>query len=138
MPPKKQEKKAEESTEMVVQSSEPLFSDEDDRNFEAMKKVQGTMAASNTTTTTQSSSDDNTPDLSQKPKTRKKNMVSTIQKKIVFTEDQEADLGMWYKVHPILYDKSLREYKDVDRKMALYDEKGKSMDPPVGGECTLC
>ena len=53
--------------------------------------------------------------------------------KIIYTDQQELDLADWFRENPIFY-KGRRDYKDSAMKAALYDLKGKAMDPPVSGE----
>ncbi|XP_076044858.1 uncharacterized protein LOC143027456 [Oratosquilla oratoria] len=53
--------------------------------------------------------------------------------KIIYTDEQEMELAEWFRENPIFYDKGRRDYKDSVMKAAMYDLKGKSMDPPVAG-----
>lgn len=52
----------------------------------------------------------------------------------VFSDEQVAELGEWYRQHPILYDKALRDYRDAVKKFALYERKARSLNPPVTGK----
>lgn len=53
--------------------------------------------------------------------------------KTAFSVEQEIELGCWFEEHPILYNKNEREYKDSDKKNALYETMGESLTPPVSG-----
>ena len=48
-----------------------------------------------------------------------------------FTEELEAELAEWYESQPIFYNRKSREYKDVQRKQRLVEEKAAMLDPPA-------
>ena len=43
-------------------------------------------------------------------------------------------LGEWVQENPFLYDRGHEDYKDMQRKMRLYEEKGRSLEPPLTGK----
>lgn len=47
-----------------------------------------------------------------------------------FTEQQEQELAEWYRDQEMLYNRRIKEYKEVVRKKALLTSKGESYDPP--------
>lgn len=54
-------------------------------------------------------------------------------KKIQLTEEQEEDLAYWLRDNPCIYDKSQAAYKDTAAKNSLFEEKARSMEPPMTG-----
>lgn len=53
---------------------------------------------------------------------------------IVLLDDHvEQELSEWFKQHPILYDKGLKDYKDPAKKARLFEEKAASLEPPLTG-----
>lgn len=47
----------------------------------------------------------------------------------LFNKEQEEDIAEWYRGHDILYDRRKREYKETDKKNAIYVEKAASLSP---------
>ncbi|XP_076060747.1 uncharacterized protein LOC143036828 [Oratosquilla oratoria] len=82
---------------------------------------------SNPMITEDASCDELTPSMGTEPGRRRPAM------KIIYVDEQEMDLAKWFRENPIFYDKGRRDYKDSVKKAAMYDLKGKSMDPPVAG-----
>lgn len=46
---------------------------------------------------------------------------------LILSDDQEEDVIEWLKEHPVLYTKTMRDYKDRAKKMQLWEEKAKEM-----------
>ena len=46
------------------------------------------------------------------------------------TEEQEVDVAEWFKEHPILYDRKLKEYKNSQKKNRILEEKAAALNPP--------
>lgn len=67
--------------------------------------------------------------LSALPKKRRKVRAKPVH----LDEDVEWDLVKWYKNNPILYNRALREFKNVAKKNSLYEEMGRSMRPRLSG-----
>jgi hypothetical protein len=64
------------------------------------------------------------PKDSSKDKKRKPRITS-----YVFTDEQEKDLGEWYREHECLYNRRHKLYKDSKHKQRLYIEKAESLTP---------
>ena len=63
---------------------------------------------------------DDTPDYGKRkrrPPGRAKNARLTL------SDEQEENLAAWLEEHPELYDKGSKEYKDIDLKNKLWEEK---------------
>lgn len=48
----------------------------------------------------------------------------------MFSDEQEKDIGEWFKENECLYDRRHKSYKDAQHKRRLYEEKAASLDPP--------
>lgn len=57
-------------------------------------------------------------------KKRKQRIVSYI-----FSEEQEKDIGEWFREHECLYNRRHKLYKDAAHKHMLYAEKAQSLTP---------
>lgn len=80
------------------------------------------------------SSEDVNSDEEPQGRGRRSPRKGTKMTKCVFSDELEAELGEWYRKHPILYNKGLREFKNADQKFALYESKARSLDPPMTGK----
>ena len=52
----------------------------------------------------------------------------------IFSDDQEAELAEWYQQHPLFYNKKLKDYKNIQKKQRLFEEKATKMDSPCTGK----
>ena len=52
----------------------------------------------------------------------------------IFSDDQEAELAEWYQQHPLFYNKKLKDYKNMQKKQRLFEEKATEMDWPCTGK----
>lgn len=52
----------------------------------------------------------------------------TKRKALVLTEEQEVDLAEWIRIHPEIYSKGLKSYKDSGRKKKLWDDKAEELN----------
>lgn len=46
----------------------------------------------------------------------------------------ERMLGEWLQENPFLYNKGMAEYKDMKKKNRMFQEKGKTISPPLSGD----
>ena len=90
-------------------------------------------ALSDTSSDGYTSIPDEEEDYSPSARSRRKKRTKVLGRPVLLDEVVERDLGEWYRDHPILYNKSLREYKDVAKKTWLYEEKGRTMTPQLTG-----
>ena len=74
--------------------------------------------------------------LSAQP-TRKKKRMKVMARPFFLDDLVERDLVEWYRNHPILYNKGLREYKDTAKKARLFEEKGLTMTPKRTGKLQI-
>nr|XP_054766060.1 PAX-interacting protein 1-like [Lytechinus pictus] len=49
-------------------------------------------------------------------------------KTLVLTDEQEADMADWLKSHPLLYTKTMKEYKDTAKKIDLWNDKANELN----------
>ena len=66
-----------------------------------------------------------TDDVGAPPRKRKKTSP------VFLSDEQERMLGEWVQEHPFLYDRGLPGFKDVGKKSSLFEEKARSLDPPL-------
>ena len=53
-------------------------------------------------------------------------------RKLVLSDEQEMELADWLKENPMLYTKSMKEYKDTARKIDLWNSKAAELDLESG------
>ena len=53
---------------------------------------------------------------------------------VFISDEQEQMLGEWVQEHPFLYDRGHQDFKDVHKKSKLFEEKGRTLEPPLTGK----
>ena len=51
---------------------------------------------------------------------------------LVLSDEQEMELGDWLKENPMLYTKTMKEYKDMAKKIHLWNSKAAGLDVESG------
>ena len=66
-----------------------------------------------------------TPGSQDAPSTKRRKQCEPY----TFTDEQEPDLSKWYQLHPLIYDKTEKDYKNSVKKNCLLEDKGMTMNP---------
>ncbi len=109
VPNKDMQQLAETEEDSPKSPTSPEVSEDEEQSACQTKKTTTTSPAPGTCTEME------VPALEQKKRTRRKGLV--------LTEDQEVSLGEWLRNHPEIYTKSMKAYKEIDKKKRLWEEK---------------